>query len=335
MVFREAFLDDQDRTLGGAEIGDFVVDQRVGDVEAEDGDIRIAEHVGEADLLEPADHRIVEPAEADDPDIVVLAGKNLVELVLADEVDRRGEAFLDFFLLLLVGRRGQGDTPEVEGRLLQLVVGRERAGLVVLGREAAGDVAGADAELHHDRRVRGLGQLEPLLDQLDHPRVVGAGVHQPGRALHGEGVGALLDDARALAVILAENDQRAADDAGGRDVRQRIGRDIGADRRLPGDRAPDRVVDRGREHRRRGGLVGADLGMDAELGHQPLGIGGQNIHQMGDRRALVAADIAHARLQQGLGDGENALALEILAIAPAQKLDFLSEAPFHAASPIA
>ena len=246
-----------------------------------------------------------------------------------------GKRSSDLLLLLLVGRRRQRDAPEIEDRLLQLVVGREPAGLVVLGRETAGDVAGADAEFHHHRRVRGFRQLEPLLDQLHHPRVVGTGIHQPGRALHRERMGAFLDDAGALAVILAEDDQRAADDARRSHVGQRVGRDVGADRRLPRDRAPDRVVDRRRQHRRRRGLVGADLGMDAELGHQPLGIGGQHVHQVRDRRALVAADIAHARLQEPLGDSEDALALEILPVAPAQKLDFLGEASFHSASPLA
>src|SRR6185437_838212 len=55
-------------------------------------------------------------------------------------------------------------------------------------------------------------------------------------------------------------------------------------------------------------------------------------HEMGDRRALIAADIAHARLKQRLGDGEYALALENLALSLAQKRDFAGEGSFHAAS---
>ena len=35
-----------------------------------------------------------------------------------------------------------------------------------------------------------------------------------------------------------------------------------------------------------------------------------NIEQMRHRRALIAADIRHARLQQGLGHGEYALAVK-------------------------
>ena len=47
---------------------------------------------------------------------------------------------------------------------------------------------------------------------------------------------------------------------------------------------------------------------------------GQHVHQMRDRRALVAADIGDAGLQQRLGDGENALAAEFLAVAELQVL---------------
>ena len=39
---------------------------------------------------------------------------------------------------------------------------------------------------------------------------------------------------------------------------------------------------------------------------------------MTDRRALIAADIAHAIFQQGFGDGQNAFAVEGLAFAQAQ-----------------
>ena len=54
--------------------------------------------------------------------------------------------------------------------------------------------------------------------------------------------------------------------------------------------------------------------MDAELGHDVLRID-QHVEQMRDRRALIAADIGHARLQQRLGDGQDAFAAEGLAVA--------------------
>ena len=68
-------------------------------------------------------------------------------------------------------------------------------------------------------------------------------VEQPHLRLHREGVAALLHDAGALAVVLADDDQRAAGHTARGQVGQRVGRDVGADRGLEGDRAAQRVVD--------------------------------------------------------------------------------------------
>ena len=67
--------------------------------------------------------------------------------------------------------------------------------------------------------------------------------------------------------------------------------------------------------------------MDAELFQQIVGVG-EHIHQMRDRRALIAADIGDARLQQRLGDGENALAAKLLARAEAKLFDLGLEGAF-------
>ena len=64
--------------------------------------------------------------------------------------------------------------------------------------------------------------------------------------------------------------------------------------------------------------------MDAELVEQVLRFD-QHIDQMRHRRALVAADIGNARLQDRLGDGEDALAAEALALAQPQRANLLSE----------
>jgi hypothetical protein len=45
---------------------------------------------------------------------------------------------------------------------------------------------------------------------------------------------------------------------------------------------------------------------------------GQNVHEVRDGRTLIAAHVGHARLQQRLGDGENALTVKFLAFAQAQ-----------------
>ena len=71
---------------------------------------------------------------------------------------------------------------------------------------------------------------------------------------------------------------------------------------------------RGGERRRGGGFRRRVLEMHAELVEHVLGVG-EHVHQVRDRRALIAADIGDAGLQQRLGDRENALAAELLAVA--------------------
>ena len=66
------------------------------------------------------------------------------------------------------------------------------------------------------------------------------------------------------------------------------------------------------------------LEMHAELAQNVLRVG-KHVHEMTDRRALVAADITDAALEQRLGDGQNAFAGEFLAVAQPQLFDFLGE----------
>jgi hypothetical protein len=54
-----------------------------------------------------------------------------------------------------------------------------------------------------------------------------------------------------------------------------------------------------------------------------------HVEQVGDGRALVAADVGDAGLQQGLGDGEDALAVEGLALAQLEGLDLAVEGTLH------
>ena len=64
--------------------------------------------------------------------------------------------------------------------------------------------------------------------------------------------------------------------------------------------------------------------MHAEFAQNTLSVR-EHVHQMADRRALIAADITDAALQQRLGDGEDALASKLLAGAEPQLLDFLGK----------
>ena len=68
--------------------------------------------------------------------------------------------------------------------------------------------------------------------------------------------------------------------------------------------------------------------MHTQLVHVVLGLH-HHVKQVRDRRALVAAHIRHARLQQALGNSQNALAMERVTRAFAQGLDFLGEGDFQ------
>ena len=123
-----------------------------------------------------------------------------------------GQPLVDLQLLLREGQRRMREARIVEARrAVDAVEAGLRRGAIGLRGEFAGDVAGAHAQLQHHGRVARLGQLEALLDHAHDGRQVGARIEQPHRGLHRVGIGALLDHARALAVVLAENDHRAAD----------------------------------------------------------------------------------------------------------------------------
>ena len=68
--------------------------------------------------------------------------------------------------------------------------------------------------------------------------------------------------------------------------------------------------------------------MDAKLAHDVLSVG-EHVHEVRDRRALIARDIGDAGLQQRLGDRENAFAAEGFAGLKPQVPDFALEGPFR------
>jgi hypothetical protein len=64
--------------------------------------------------------------------------------------------------------------------------------------------------------------------------------------------------------------------------------------------------------------------MDSQLCEHLICIG-QHVDEMRDRRTLIARDVRDARLEQGLGDGEDAFAVEFFAFAKPQLADFLAK----------
>ena len=320
-------LHQQHRALVAAEVDDLVRHQGIGDVHHIEGNAAGAPDVGQAEPLQGAQHAVVHAALQDDADVADVARHELVQPALLDELHRGGPALLDLLLLVDVGGGRQDDAAGIAPRRLERVLHAHRRPLVGLGAEAAAHMAGADAHFQHDRRVRRLRQLEAGLDGAHDAFEVRPGIEQPDLGFHGVGVAALLHDRGALAVILADDDQGAAGDAARGQVGQRIRRHVGADRRLEGDGAANGIHDRGGERRRGRRLAGAGLEVHAEVGQDVLRVG-QHVHQMRDRRALISRDVAHARLQQGLGDGEDALAVELLPVTEPEVLYLFREGSF-------
>ena len=70
----------------------------------------------------------------------------------------------------------------------------------------------------------------------------------------------------------------------------------------------------GSQHGGGRGLVGAGFHVHAQLVHIGFGLH-HNVQQVRHGGPLVPAHIRHARLQQRLGDGQNAFAMEYLTLA--------------------
>jgi hypothetical protein len=319
-----ALFDQKNRLLALAEAKELVLDDRIGDVHHVKRHLGLAMDICEAQPLQRADHAIVHAALKRDADLALVRPENLVEPVLADVIERGRQAFVHLLLFMDVGGRRQHHPVGAALRVRQRVAHAERRALIVLRLEGTVDMAGPDPHLQHHGGVRGLGKLEAVAHRLRDRGQVRPRIEKPDLAFLGVGMRALLHDRGALAIVLADDDERTARHAARGEVRERVRGDIGAHRALEGDRAADRVVHARRQHRGRRRLAGVGLEPDAELTQQFLGVG-QHVHQVADRRALVAADVADPTFQQRLRDREDTLAPEGLAGADAQLLDFLLE----------
>ena len=174
-----AFLDHQNGFFANAEVENFRVDQRIGDIEDMKRDLRVAIEISQAEALQGPDHRVVHTALQDDADVAVFRAEPFVQAVFRNEAPGRGQPVFDLFLFVQVGRRRQDDAVGLAPRGLQRIAYREGGAYIVLGLEGPVDMAGADADLEHHGGVRRLGQREPVLDRLDDAGVVGAGIEQP------------------------------------------------------------------------------------------------------------------------------------------------------------
>ena len=93
-VFGVALLDHEHGALAGAEAPQLLGHQGIDHVENQQRHPRGAEHIGEAEPLQRPQQAVGEAAHDDDADVVEFAGDRLVEPVVADEgLCRRHPAF--------------------------------------------------------------------------------------------------------------------------------------------------------------------------------------------------------------------------------------------------
>ena len=210
---RLALFDDENRALAFAEANELGVDQRVRDVHHVQRNLRLAEHIGQPEPLQRPQDRVVAATLDGEADVVRVLREELVELALFDELDGGRPAVLDLLLLMQKARRRQHDAAHVAHRVLHRLLDRECGATVFRGNELPMHMAGADPQLQHDRRAARLRQVEAVLDGLHDARQVRTRIQQPDLRLHRKGVAALLHDRRALAVILADDDERSAEHA--------------------------------------------------------------------------------------------------------------------------
>ncbi len=188
-IIGTSLLDHEHGALSRAELAQLLGHERKRDVEHVDRYAARAVEIGEIESLERAQHPVGEPSEDDDADLGKVTRDHLVELARADEPLRGGKPLLDLAPLLRKddGRMRQPAIVKAR-RTAEAVLAGKRGAAIGFGLELAGDVAGADAQLHHHRRMARFGQLETFLDHAHDRRQIRARIDEPDRGLHGIGV---------------------------------------------------------------------------------------------------------------------------------------------------
>ena len=326
-VIRHPLFDHEHVTLAAQEPDQLLGHDRMQDVEHEQGHRGPAVDGRQAEHVESAQGRVPETTLHDDAEVLFLAAVMLVQPALGDVAARGRQSLLELLRLHRVGERRQVDALDAEARVSERRQHADGRAHVVAARQLPAHVTGADADAEEDRLVARFGETEPLFDEPRERRQAVLRIDERNARLQRRGVRPFLEDAGALTIILADDDQRATDDACGRDVRKRIGGDVGADHRLPGDGAPHRIVDGRSEERGGRRLTARLLEVDPHRPEQRLVGVGQDVEQMRDGSTRITTDVAHARLEEGLGDGEDALATQNFACPVAELLDVLGEGP--------
>ena len=274
---------------------------------------------------QPAQCRIPQATLHDDADLVFRPRDDLVELAIDDVAPGRRQSRLEFHRLHGVGEGRQVDALDAEAWSVEWREPADRRFDVIATHHAAAQMAGADADAEEDRLVARLREAEPFLDEPLEARQSVARIEERHARFQRRGMGPLLEDGSAFSVVFADHDERPPDHPRRRNVGEGIGRHVGAYHGLPGGRAAHGVVDRRPQQGSGGCLAAGLLEVDSHRLQERLVGVSQHVDEMRDGRSRVAAHVAHAGLQQRLGDGEDALAVQDLSGAIAELLDVLGE----------
>lgn len=109
-------------------------------------------------------HPVVHTALGDDADVARPWRQHFIETVFANEAHRGRPALVDLLLLVQIAGRWQHDALGVALGLVNRVLQAVAWPPIGPRLELSVHMASADAQLEHDRRVAGLGQLKALFD---------------------------------------------------------------------------------------------------------------------------------------------------------------------------
>ena len=193
-VLRLPLLQNENLFFTRAKLNELIWNQRVRDIQAVNGDIGLAIHVGQSLALQSANHCVVRATTGDNPNRIESPGKTLIERLLLDKANGCGEPFSNFFPLLLIhkGRQNNFLWLAIWGYGSLTVVGRSH---IIPSNKLARHMTTADPHHVENRRVGCFRQLKALFHHVDDTGQIGSRVQEPHLRLHGERIATLLHDA--------------------------------------------------------------------------------------------------------------------------------------------
>ena len=232
MKFGLPFLDHQHGALAGAEAQHLALDHRVGDVQHVDRQLRAAVDVGQAEPLERAQHGVAVAALDDDAESSPPSpSMNSLSRRCSMKRTAAGQRSLDLLALVRVAHRRQDDAVDVAPRRGHRLGQRERRAHVVARAVKLPWTWQARMRSSSITGVRLASESsKPAFTAATIDGRFGRGSSSQICDFIANACAALLHDRRAFAVVLADDDERAAGDAARGEVGERVGGDVDADR---------------------------------------------------------------------------------------------------------